>query len=83
MANAEYLSKLNEWHLELAIAVKALDKVLWEIDDEAFGAIGHVLWHRLNELVEICPFPAAGGGEVPAEPVPSPSGLPGGKVVLN
>ena len=83
MASAEYLSKLNEWHLELAIAVHALEKVLWEIEAEGFGAIGHVLRHRFSELVETCPFTAAVGGDASAEPGLPPHGMTGENVVLN
>ena len=57
MAETDYHRKLNEWHLELSIVEQALGRVLYAIEDEEFGAIGHVLKGRLHELVETCPFP--------------------------
>nr|CRY95570.1 hypothetical protein [uncultured prokaryote] len=59
MAETDYHRKLNEWHLELSIVEQALGRVLFAIEDEEFGAIGHVLKGRLHELVETCPFPPA------------------------
>lgn len=59
MARSEYHSKLNEWHLELAIAVSALERLLVLQDDDDTGALGHVLRTRFRDLVESCPFPEA------------------------
>jgi hypothetical protein len=59
MAESDYHRELNDWHLELAIVQKALCRVLWAIEDEEFGAMGHVLRNRLHQLVETCPFPPA------------------------
>lgn len=53
----EYLSKLNEWHMELAIAVSALEQMFVRSDDDDTGAMGHVLRTRFRDLVESCPFP--------------------------
>jgi hypothetical protein len=63
MARSEYHSKLNEWHLELAIAVSALERLLVLQDDDDTGSLGHVLKTRFHQLVESCPFPEA--DEVP------------------
>lgn len=63
MASAEYHSKFNEWHMELAIAVSALERLFVMQDDDDTGAIGHVLRTRFRDLVESCPFPEA--DEVP------------------
>ena len=57
MAETDYHRELNDWHIELAIVEKALCRVLWEIENEEFGAMGHVLKNRLHDLVETCPFP--------------------------
>lgn len=40
MARSEYHSKLNEWHLELAIAVSALERLLVLQDDDDTGSLG-------------------------------------------
>ena len=60
MAAGDYLEQLNEWHLELAIAVTAVEKVLELADDEETSSLGHVVKGRLRSLVESFPFPIVG-----------------------
>lgn len=57
MAASDYLEQLNDWHMELAIAVTAAERCLSMSDDDELGALGHVVKNRLRELVESCPFP--------------------------
>jgi len=57
LADIDYYRKLDHWHCELAIVEIALRRVLCEVRDEEFGAMGHVLRDRLFHLVETCPFP--------------------------
>ncbi len=71
MAKSEYHSKLNEWHLELAIAVSALERLLVIQDDDDTGALGHVLKTRFRDLVESCPFPESDAVRQCAESVGS------------
>lgn len=71
MADMDYRSRLDDWHLQLSILVRALRPVLDAVEDDDLGAVGHVLQERLQHAVESCPFPPAGEGEVAAEPLPS------------
>lgn len=48
---------LNAWHLELSQVQMGMRRVIGEVDDGDFSAIGHVLNHRFFDLVENCPFP--------------------------
>lgn len=57
MASPDYLEQLNDWHIELAIAVTAAERCLSMSDDDELGALGHVVKNRLRALVESCPFP--------------------------
>ena len=57
MAASDYLEQLNDWHMELAIAVTAAERCLSMSDDDELGALGHVVKNRLRALVESCPCP--------------------------
>lgn len=59
----EYAASLNAWHLELAIAHDAIERLIRDLSDydEGLAATGHVLNLRLLELVESCPFPPPEG----------------------
>lgn len=57
MAASDYLEQLNDWHMELAITVTAVERFLSMSDDDELGALGHVVKSRLRALVESCPFP--------------------------
>jgi hypothetical protein len=59
MAENDYLTKLDEWHMELAILAKALSHEFGQVEDEDQGAVFHVLGGQLSHLVESCPFPRA------------------------
>lgn len=64
----ENWERLNTWHLQLSIAVEAVEHVLREVEDPpGLSAIADVLKNRLHDLVESCPFPerhpAAGGSQ--------------------
>lgn len=58
MASRDYLEELNQWHMELAIAVTATERCIdMMAEDDELGALGHVVKNRLRALVESCPFP--------------------------
>ena len=57
MAESDYLSKLDQWHMELAILAKAITFEVRQVEDDEQGAVFHVLGDRLSHLVESCPFP--------------------------
>lgn len=55
-----YSEKLNAWHLELAIAQKAMEHVFTVVEpEESVGCVAHVLRDRLSQLVDTCPFPGS------------------------
>ncbi len=64
MATSDYLEQLNDWHLELAIAVTAAEQCLTMADDEGVGALRHVVKSRLRALVDSCPFPVGSDPQI-------------------
>lgn len=54
----DHHSRLNAWHLDLAITADAINHTLAEIEEpEGLSATAYVLKNHLIELVESCPFP--------------------------
>lgn len=60
-----YCKALDDWHSELSMVHKGLNRVLSELGtdqhskeaEDEISSIGYILVNRLQDLVETCPFP--------------------------
>ena len=66
MATSDYLSRLNAWHLQLAMLRDLVNHLLLEVDGpEWLTSSGCLASEFFSHLVETCPFPSTDADLLP------------------
>lgn len=60
MGLQSYKAQLDEWHLEISMAIDALRFVAGQVDDDRLSSVTHLAERRADDLLSTLPYPSLG-----------------------